>query len=465
MGSLTDRFRIPAGAAALALLVTLAAAGCSTHAPVAHGPSAETDVPLQVWLPAHDLHAGPWAVFHVNKPAYVAIFDIVPGLGARALYPHDPAAGGQRRFHTGIQTVLAGHGPGSGFARNPGLAPFSACRGSLHSPVAWRLIVASERPLDLRSLRPFVAFRYRPAVGGLHLAGGSVFHTMDDILHAVLPPGAAPDPGAGLSEWAVDYLPYWTSPRPCLRAVHLAAVTFKRPIRARTRFPGRDSATAEGGDGEGREGDGESREVDLDGLEERIAETVANLPGRADPEGRGGTAKPRLRDEGDRTAAGGGRPGERPGEAEDAAVPDAPLRGWAPERRPGGRALERGDAGTRSRATEARPVKRRTLLPPRADPRGFDHAVGRDRSRVGERSADRLRYLPNARVPARAVRDGPRRGATPGTGVRTPGASARPRPASQARPVIKPVRRPSPPARPAPKTKDRSSSGDRDAQR
>jgi hypothetical protein len=121
-------------------------------------PGADRD-PLRVELTTRGVYSGisPRATVQLNRPAYVALFEIQPGVGATLLYPHDPDD--QRRHATGGHTV-----------RLDGLQMYLR-RRLMYWHLGYRLpqapfdlrshlvAVASEHPLDVERLRSDRIFR------------------------------------------------------------------------------------------------------------------------------------------------------------------------------------------------------------------------------------------------------------------------------------------------------------------
>jgi hypothetical protein len=104
--------------------------------------------------------------FQLNRPAYVAVFAIQPGLPVRVLQPSSPLAADQQRLlsansHPLRAEMLASRGGGTEFiASRWGKAsirrPLPGCTGPR---VQYRLVVASEEPLDFDALDASVRFR------------------------------------------------------------------------------------------------------------------------------------------------------------------------------------------------------------------------------------------------------------------------------------------------------------------
>lgn len=252
-------------AAAVALSATLHAACAANPAPSYPGMASLQSEPLRVWVAAPTRLSDPWAVFHVNRPAYVAIFDVRPHVGVTAVYPGTDLPEAQRPRPAGLQAVLRRTGPPTArLAYGPGVEYgflVDCLLGESHFPVVWRLIVASERPLQLTELRHEVAFQFQPAVQSRTFASAPSFRIMDAILDAVLPAGAGLEPEEGPVEWAADYAAFWFAPRCAGTGLPLALGTpfgrwkdpavprhYPPPVETPLADDGGDDAANDGGD-------------------------------------------------------------------------------------------------------------------------------------------------------------------------------------------------------------------------
>ncbi len=426
MTTTTEGFRFPAGATALAFLAVLVV-GCSANPPIAEGPAASAEPPLEVWVSHPGSLPGPWATFHVNKPAYVAMFDIRPGVGVTALYPYDHRLSAQRRFHRGLNTVLRrGVTPAT-------RAPYNSCLGAMHSPVVFRVVVASERPLQLARVRHVVSFNFRPALRSVHFAGGTAFSTMDELLYRVLPFGAGPDPAHGV-EWALDYVPYWLDASCAPRAPILAFCPVQQLASGIDRSRARGAPTTPG-----------------DAKPPVIADGP-DMPVRL----RGSGVHPPIVADGDAGAL------ARPPDSREA---DVTTGAWSPEARRAPYLLD-GKAGTADESA-GRTVSAPELVPHRGSAGGIEDAREGRRTRVGSRSTDRPWYLPNARIPDRGFQHERRMTERkPEVRFRSPALRAAPQSSSpRARPA--PVQRSTPKVRPAPRSRPSSgkASKSKDAQK
>lgn len=217
---------LPASAFASAVLGSLLTVGCAGLGPASFGPQTGPEVPLRVWV-AEDAsfasqHRGDAALIHLSRPAYVAIFDVRPGLGVRAVYPATDLGGGYVQ-HAGLRMLHTFDAPITTTAFAGG-----GCWASMLSPVNWRVVVASDRPLRLGALRGDVNFPLRPGIRSLHFASGTAFQIMDAIVHALLP-GARPDGTvAGGGEWDVGWDAQWVG-QPCRLPLLQVATTLGTP--------------------------------------------------------------------------------------------------------------------------------------------------------------------------------------------------------------------------------------------
>ena len=202
---------LPMSTLAFALVGSLFTVGCAGFAPASFGPE-RGETPLRVWV-AEDasfasLHGGSSALIHLSRPAHVAIFDIRPGFGVRAVYPATDL-GGTYLQHAGLRMLQTFGSPFRSAAFIGG-----GCWASWASPVSYRVVVASDRPLRLGALRGDVDFPLRPGVRSFHFASGTAFRIMDRIVYALLP-GARPDGTlVGGGEWDIGWNAEWVA-QPC----------------------------------------------------------------------------------------------------------------------------------------------------------------------------------------------------------------------------------------------------------
>lgn len=198
------------GFAAIAALIALSTTGCvAAGSPVGRVPGAEPPTgelaatPPDAWLAGQQPHE-PFVLFHLDRPAYVAIFEI-RGDAARTVYPSSPGFE-QRRLRSGVHVVEAGLPASRAFDAVAGFDGFRQATlglGCLSSPVVYRLLVASHQPLRLEELAGDVAFRYLPALSH-RFAGTSTFGTMEYLIDR-----AVPGAGAGNQGWSAYYDAFW----------------------------------------------------------------------------------------------------------------------------------------------------------------------------------------------------------------------------------------------------------------
>jgi hypothetical protein len=131
-----------AGASAAGAALALLGGACAT---MAQAPGYHADDMLQARIYAP---AGGHLQFAVSRPAYVAIFEVVPGVGMSMLYPASSYDAG-RRFTSGSHSFLA---PSFVFGRDLySHAGYGYGRGFSMSPTHL-VLVASERPLRVRGM-------------------------------------------------------------------------------------------------------------------------------------------------------------------------------------------------------------------------------------------------------------------------------------------------------------------------
>ncbi|MFL5575922.1 MAG: hypothetical protein ACJ79S_08150, partial [Gemmatimonadaceae bacterium] len=181
----------PASLLRVGAVLSLAACAGRTPAPAA-SPGSANDGPVAIRLfPPH----GRTVSFSLNRPAYVAVFEVVPGQGVSLLYPaayqYDPA----RPSDAGLNVAL--------------LAPFnlgrtfylaSSSRASAARP-SFLYAIASESPLDIDEIlrRPS---ELRSRIGVQAFARMLPDELMELIDRAVVP--AQPD-----EAWATDDVVLW----------------------------------------------------------------------------------------------------------------------------------------------------------------------------------------------------------------------------------------------------------------
>ena len=168
----------------VALLVALA--GCGLPQQQSWTPAAYQ--PLNARISALT-PGGP--LFHVNRPAYVAMFYIAPGSGVSMLYPGYGSGSLSGRAFAGAQ-----------FARmrlnNQGQYIFT--RASAMQP-RYYFLIASERPLDISHFGAF-GDGLRGHLGSA-FGSFSAFDTMEEIARQALP--GLPDDGSWTTDMYVDW--------------------------------------------------------------------------------------------------------------------------------------------------------------------------------------------------------------------------------------------------------------------
>lgn len=140
-------------------------------------------------------HPGdPFYSVMLNRPAYVAVFDVVPGEHVRLLVPRH--LGAAVRLETGVHAVSR-----PWYTRSFPVASWSA-RGSRHATVGYLVLIASRDPLDLEALRSRVVHMGLPAFRSTLMVHGTAFSVMDRLVERVV---ASPAEGS----WSIDWIPYW----------------------------------------------------------------------------------------------------------------------------------------------------------------------------------------------------------------------------------------------------------------
>lgn len=149
-----------------------------------HAPLAEATAP-QVELAAEGTHASfrPVARVRIDRPGYLSLFEVEPGVGATMLYPDDPsdperlAAGTHELRLNGLPTavrrqLMAWH-LGWAFAHRPRLVPENHL-----------VAVVSGEPLDVSELRSQRVFRYTESSAGAGEVTGALLASVTDGLEA-----------------------------------------------------------------------------------------------------------------------------------------------------------------------------------------------------------------------------------------------------------------------------------------
>jgi hypothetical protein len=283
--------------------------------------------------------------FHVSRPAYVAVFRIVPGQGTALLYP----------------------GPGGGFMDGrvfPGLHGFSPSRGWVGARPVTRsagpefyFMVASERPLMTSNLGAYGS-RLNSALG-FRFSSHNAYGTMEQLVTLVVPDLSS-------SDWTTDFYVHWpqtlhSSPRSGLVAVQCGGlVTYTHPqmalavreqlCRVAGQEPAADPVTPEPTDTAGVVEPRRRPPVDVG---ERITSTQLSEPGRWE-QMRTAADEGRPIDMIERGASRRGTSSPGAVERRPAAAADRPFQGGAAT----GRAESegRGSSGAAPSATRERPT-------------------------------------------------------------------------------------------------------------
>ncbi|HEX6925865.1 MAG TPA: hypothetical protein VF167_10545 [Longimicrobiaceae bacterium] len=146
--------------------------------------------PLEAYITNAD-YSGP--LFHVNRPAYVAMFYIAPGSGVSMIYP-----GFGRGSLSG--RVFAGTHFASTRLSNRHQYFFTA--GTSAMP-RYLFLIASDRPLNLEQFGPF-GHRLASRLG-TYFHSFSAHRTMEELVRLALP--SVPDDGS----WTTDFYVVWPS--------------------------------------------------------------------------------------------------------------------------------------------------------------------------------------------------------------------------------------------------------------
>lgn len=140
--------------------------------------------------------------FHVNRPAYVAMFEIVPDGGARLIYP-TPGVGRMDGFVFSGRRVpdTSGYWRGDGYSGGVYAGRGSAASARLDRP-RFLFLIASERPLEIDAFGAYGS-GLRAALGHHYYASLNPYATMERIAEVALP--TMIDDGT----WATDMYVYW----------------------------------------------------------------------------------------------------------------------------------------------------------------------------------------------------------------------------------------------------------------
>lgn len=175
----------------LALLLTLSACAGLPASPRHTHPMA----PLRAWIsPPSSFGA---LGFYINRPAHVAIFEIIPGQGIGMMYP---THGGSEMYRTaGMHTVFT---RGSSFRW-----AYQSALGGYHetSQPRFYYLVASEEPLRISS---FVTspMALRGLVGWQNFTAWNPYSAMEELTRLILP-------AQNWGEWTTDLYVDWPEPQ------------------------------------------------------------------------------------------------------------------------------------------------------------------------------------------------------------------------------------------------------------
>ena len=175
---------------ALAALAAVAFSGCAT-VPRVESATLEPEPPLRVWI-GFPVGSSPMYPIYVNRHAHVAMFEIIPNVGATLVYPrHGPHANASVT-HFADLTIQ----PGRSYYRKAlfGYASFTP---------RYYYVIASTQPLRVTSLYRSPGLLRRQL--GATYASYDAYEVIDRITELVLPMQADED-------WATDLFIDWPMP-------------------------------------------------------------------------------------------------------------------------------------------------------------------------------------------------------------------------------------------------------------
>lgn len=176
--------------AALALVLSLALAGCALP-PAADGPAPRYRA-LRAQILPPGFGAGGSVGFHVNRPAYVALFEVTPGAGSSLVYP-SPGIGRMDGFsYAGLNTLP--------WLRRHNAETYHPAFGGMAGP-RFFFLVASERPLNLAQFGSF-GYGLRSAMGA-RFTSLNAYDAIEEIAELTLPTTAAD------GSWTSDLYVHW----------------------------------------------------------------------------------------------------------------------------------------------------------------------------------------------------------------------------------------------------------------
>lgn len=185
--------------ALLALAVPLAA--CSLGSTPRSGPTPQA--PLRAWISPPGFSGPGGLQFYVNRPAHVALFEIVPGRGVGLMYP---------RFGDANQTTYAGYNrarTGIGSFRWGYRSSFAGYSGSGYSrwtQPRYYFLVASDEPLRIDDTVASPT-ALRGILGINRFAAYNPYNTMEELTRRVVPP-------RGAGNYVTDLYVHWPEPPP-----------------------------------------------------------------------------------------------------------------------------------------------------------------------------------------------------------------------------------------------------------
>ncbi|HET7274156.1 MAG TPA: hypothetical protein VFI91_03215 [Longimicrobiaceae bacterium] len=174
--------------APLMLLATVSA--CATHAAPSNAPYRSNNTSLRA-----QIHATPngYVDFYVNQDAYVALFEVVPGVGVSVLYPY-PGRGRMSGFvYAGMRSI-----PNIGNrTRDP---YWHASTARTRTGPRYIYMIASEQPLNVDQFGAFGSSLWSQM--GVSFASYSPYRTMEDLTALVVP-------NLNYGNWTTDVYMIW----------------------------------------------------------------------------------------------------------------------------------------------------------------------------------------------------------------------------------------------------------------
>jgi hypothetical protein len=174
--------------AALALVISVSA--CAMQSPATSGPARSGYHPLRAYISPSDASG---LGFYVNRPAHVAVFEIVPGRGSSLVYPN-PGIGRMDGFVFGGSHHL-------GWGRRYNAGHYLPASHAMSAGPRFFFLVASEEPLDLDPIGAFGMGLHGSL--GMQFASLNAYSSMERLATLVLPSTA--DDGS----WTTDLYVHW----------------------------------------------------------------------------------------------------------------------------------------------------------------------------------------------------------------------------------------------------------------